>query len=278
MANQYYQKDIYKSLEGLLYGLYVYQYLLDTSTLGLLMKTLMQDQFLSPKTKAPTLRMVLYCVFAINLLTMIRHLRRPDPYAVIIDFIGNVSTPSRSKLLFLDVLTMLLQVTEALIVFNFLKVGDGSRSTAATAATSTSASATPETPTDAASTPQSSDQRRHPRHRPRSQNNSTANGAATVVDRRSFEGSSPSRSDSDDDSDHVDDDNDENEDDGDPLAEDYEAILEQETFVLHLRFRDLVSYLFSNQEAVSFTRVPDPRTLSSASANAESTRVQNLPV
>jgi hypothetical protein len=43
MPNQFYKKDIHRSMEALLYGLYVYQYLLDTSTLGLLLKVLVQD-------------------------------------------------------------------------------------------------------------------------------------------------------------------------------------------------------------------------------------------
>lgn len=43
MSNLYFKKDVHKSLEGLLYGLYVYQYLLDTSTFGLLLRCLVQE-------------------------------------------------------------------------------------------------------------------------------------------------------------------------------------------------------------------------------------------
>jgi hypothetical protein len=43
MPNQYYKKDIHKSMEALLNGLYVYQYLLDTSTFGLILRILVQD-------------------------------------------------------------------------------------------------------------------------------------------------------------------------------------------------------------------------------------------
>lgn len=43
MTNIYYVKDIHKSIEALLYGLYVYQYLLDTSTFGLIIRSVLQD-------------------------------------------------------------------------------------------------------------------------------------------------------------------------------------------------------------------------------------------
>ncbi|KAF9575099.1 hypothetical protein EC968_004324 [Mortierella alpina] len=131
MSNLYYRKDIHKSIEGLLYGLFVYQYLLDTSTFGLAIRCLVQDQLLSLKSKAPTLRVALYTIFAIVLLAFLRHLHPPDRYAVIIDFIGNVSTPSRSKLLWLDLLIASLQVTEALIVFRFIKTDSSEVRTAA---------------------------------------------------------------------------------------------------------------------------------------------------
>ncbi|CAO3571328.1 unnamed protein product [Mortierella alpina] len=130
MSNLYYRKDIHKSIEGLLYGLFVYQYLLDTSTFGLVIRCLVQDQLLSQKSKAPTLRVALYTIFAIVLLAFLRHLHPPDRYAVIIDFIGNVSTPSRTKLLWLDLLIASLQVTEALIVFRFIKADGGQVRTA----------------------------------------------------------------------------------------------------------------------------------------------------
>jgi len=43
MSNIYYRKDAHKSIEGLLYALFVYAYLLDTSTFGLLLRCLVQD-------------------------------------------------------------------------------------------------------------------------------------------------------------------------------------------------------------------------------------------
>ncbi|KAG0205506.1 hypothetical protein BGX28_002942 [Mortierella sp. GBA30] len=89
MSNLYYRRDIHKTIEGLLYGLFVYQYLLDTNTFGLLIRCLVQDQLLSLKSKAPTLRIALYTVFAITFLAFLRHLYAPDRYAVIIDFVGN---------------------------------------------------------------------------------------------------------------------------------------------------------------------------------------------
>lgn len=52
-------------------------------------------------------------------------------------------------------------------------------------------------------------------------------------------------------------------DDEDPLGDDYEEVLEQETFVFHLRFHDLVAYIFSSQEALT---MPDARTLTGAAA------------
>jgi hypothetical protein len=51
------------------------------------------------------------------------------------------------------------------------------------------------------------------------------------------------------------------EDDEDPLGDDYEEVLEQETFVFTLQFQDLVSYILSSQEALA---IPDPRTLTGA--------------
>lgn len=68
----------------------------------------------------------------------------------------------------------------------------------------------------------------------------------------------------------------EEEDDDNPLEDDYEGILEQETFVLQVQFKDLVGYLGSSQEAMSFSRISNLRTM--GTQDAEATRVQNLPV
>ncbi|KAI8600483.1 hypothetical protein EDD21DRAFT_131971 [Dissophora ornata] len=251
MPSQYYKKDIFKSIEGLLYGLYVYQYLLDTSTFGLLIRAVVQDQFLSPKTKAPTLRIALYTIFATTFLALFRHQRTPDHFAVVIDFIGNVSPPSRSKLLWLDVFITALQISEALIVFNFLKAG-GSASR-----------------TEPASTEQpvrEEGQSNAGRHRAQNYHatSTSTNGAGSTSE-------TDHSSSSGDEADDVEDE--------DPLGDDYQEIIEQEAFVLQVQFWDFVSYLFSNQEAVSFPRIPDPRTMATtARAGAEAARVQNLPV
>ncbi|KAF8975006.1 hypothetical protein BGZ46_009513, partial [Entomortierella lignicola] len=72
-------------------------------------------------------------------------------------------------------------------------------------------------------------------------------------------------------------DNSENdEDEDDPLGDDYEEILEQETFVIQLNFQDMTSYLFSSQEAFSFPRMPFSAV--DIAAEAEAAQVQNLPV
>lgn len=71
------------------------------------------------------------------------------------------------------------------------------------------------------------------------------------------------------------------EDDEDPLGDDYEEVLEQETFVFTLQFQDLVSYIFSSQEALA---MPDPRTLTRgtvvnrAQSGSASTQQRELPV
>ncbi|KAF9905385.1 hypothetical protein EC991_001680 [Linnemannia zychae] len=53
-------------------------------------------------------------------------------------------------------------------------------------------------------------------------------------------------------------------DDEDPLGDDYEEVLEQETFVFQLRFQDLMAYVFSSQEALT---MPDARALTGTSAS-----------
>lgn len=60
------------------------------------------------------------------------------------------------------------------------------------------------------------------------------------------------------------------------LGEDYEEILEQETFIFQLTFKDLLAYLLSNQEPIT---LPPPRAASSSTSTPPSSdRVQNLPV
>ena len=60
------------------------------------------------------------------------------------------------------------------------------------------------------------------------------------------------------------------------LGEDYEEILEQETFIFQLTFKDLLAYLLSNQEPIT---LPPPRAASSSTSTPTSSdRVQNLPV
>ncbi|KAF9308868.1 hypothetical protein BG003_010500 [Podila horticola] len=98
MTNIYYIKDIHKSIEALLYGLYVYQYLLDTSTFGLIIRSVLQDRLLSLKSMAPTLRVAIYSIIAVAFLAFLRHLHVPDRYAVIIDFIGNGLAESKSSI------------------------------------------------------------------------------------------------------------------------------------------------------------------------------------
>ncbi|KAI1319526.1 hypothetical protein EDD11_003796 [Mortierella claussenii] len=296
MASQFFQKDIHKSIEGLLYGLYVYQYLLDTSTLGLLVRCLIQEQILSLKTKAPTLRIALYVVFATALMSLLRHLDTPARYAVIIDFIGNVSIPSRSKILWLDALILVLQITHALIVFLFRKTDEIARRAAATATansrraqarnnreqsraraeaeaptTSTSASAaaveTGAIPASSSQMALSSSLSPPPplfEYTPESDVSAQDAEEEYYVDEeetrysldrqmthrrtihRSNESSNSSSNDSDDE---------ENEEDEDPLGDDYEEILAQETFVIQLEFKDLLKYLFSGQDPVSYSRI-----------------------
>jgi len=76
------------------------------------------------------------------------------------------------------------------------------------------------------------------------------------------------------------DDSDEDEEEEDnPLGDDYEEILEQETFVLQVEFKELVNYLTSGREALSFSRISHVRASGATSTTAdEATRVQNLPV
>ncbi|KAF9955475.1 Platinum sensitivity protein, partial [Mortierella alpina] len=184
MSNLYYRKDIHKSIEGLLYGLFVYQYLLDTSTFGLVIRCLVQDQLLSLKSKAPTLRVALYTIFAIVLLAFLRHLHPPDRYAVIIDFIGNADQDDQTAEYYVDEEEV-----------RFSEDGD----------------------------------RRPPHHRASETTRSSAFGSGT-------DGGTGS-------------DSEESEESEDPFGDDYEEILQQETFVFQLSLEDLTSYLFSSQDA-----------------------------
>ncbi|KAF9108016.1 hypothetical protein BGX27_008507 [Mortierella sp. AM989] len=353
MSNQYYKKDIHKSIEGLLYGFYVYQYLLDTSTFGLILRYIVQDQILSLKTKAPTLRVALYAVIATTFLSFLRHLHSPDRYSIIIDFIGNVSVPSRSKLLWLDVLITLLQVTNALVVFNLRKSGTNTRrpvtnvqgtpsgqptdNASPCANTHRHGSAASAISTLSTSNPSSQPNTHHlgihsdsriSRETPSASSSRTAEQSSSSQDPtqessllfeytpqndisdlsnsrgdpasqyyvdeeetrysldnplhrdaehrtvgQSRDNGSDSETDSGSSGDNSDDDDNDN---GDPLEDGYEEVLEQETFVLQLQFKDMISYLFSNQEAFSISRISiTPR---NAAAEAEAMRVQNLPV
>ncbi|GJJ73843.1 hypothetical protein EMPS_06201 [Entomortierella parvispora] len=345
MSSIYYRKDAHKSIEGLLYALFVYSYLLDTSTFGLLLRCLVQDQLLSVKSKDTTLRIAVYAIFATSLLAFIRHLHVPSKYAIIIDFIGNVSPPSRTKLVILDIIICSLQILQALVVSMLFKSANSGRVTtrdrrrqasqtttpASTSAGNSSATArsnsevrpqtqslasssedatlpasgststragpsspSPEagssstlfeyTPThhaldppepDAGSSPtgyyedheetryslennggtqRSSGERRNRRNRRRtsSDNHNPGNESGS----ESSQGESSS-----------------SDDDEDILGDDYEELREEEIFVFQLHFKDIVAYLFSNEEPLSLPRISE-RT----AATTESDRVQNLPV
>ncbi|KAG0274349.1 hypothetical protein BGZ95_009883 [Linnemannia exigua] len=342
MSNLYFKKDVHKSIEGLLYGLYVYQYLLDTSTFGLLLRCLVQEQLISIKSKAPTLRVALYAVVAAAFLAFLRHLHPPDRFGVIIDFIGSVSSPSLAIIYWLDTAILLLQVTEALIVFKVIKAEEVPRRSTTppttTTANSTSTTAPPRTgstgstsqsvtqggrfertrtepsgagsgsgstsampalvePSSASGSSSSSNPpSEYTQHRTTpTTNNSSSNSRdaedlddmypeyyedeeevrfSTDLDRRQQTQSSqgdPSTSRRNRVSDATSssnrrrrtddgsgDDDESSTDDEDPLGDDYEEALEQETFVFHLRFQDLVAYVFSSQEALT---IPDARAL-----------------
>ncbi|KAG0060041.1 hypothetical protein BGZ89_012592 [Linnemannia elongata] len=350
MSNIYFKKDVHKSIEGLLYGLYVYQYLLDTSTFGLLLRCLVQEQLISIKSKAPTLRVALYAVIAAAFLAFIRHLRPPERYAVIIDFIGNASAPSQAIIYWLDTVILLLQVTEALLVFKIIKSEEIPRRSTSPPTTPTVAPARTSSPSINSNTPGTGSTSLHARQQGRfgrtgtSSNGESGSGSASampaLVDPSSVPASSsshnqppeytPRRVNNNNNSRHsedlddmypeyyedeeevrfstdldrqqqqaqpsqgssssqrnrssgaavrgasntnsnrrrrsdTDDSGDESSegDDEDPLGDDYEEVLEQETFVFHLRFHDLVAYIFSSQEALT---MPDARTLTGAAA------------
>ncbi|KAF9217410.1 hypothetical protein BGZ59_004496 [Podila verticillata] len=324
MTNTYYVKDIHKSIEALLYGLYVYQYLLDTSTFGLIIRSVLQDRLLSLKTMAPTLRVAIYSIIAVAFLAFLRHLHAPDRYAVIIDFIGNVSTPSRARLLWLDGLIVFLQITEALVVFNIVKDSGRSNRSASRPpriinnrprndATREQTNNTSTTDAGAGSSSQP------PRGAPLSAAEASSGASSSEDPPRSssplfeYEDASNSRGRGSMSEYYVDDEevrysldgrsqpsqrqtseqhrrnggsrsslNEEEQQDSDgetsisSLGEDYEEILEQETFIFQLTFKDLLAYLLSNQEPIT---LPPPRAASSSTSTPSSSdRVQNLPV
>ncbi|KAF9393506.1 hypothetical protein BGX21_010728 [Mortierella sp. AD011] len=309
MANQYYKKDIHKSIEGLLTGLYVYEYLLDTSTSGVILRYIVQDQILSLKTKAPTLRFALYVILGTVFLGFIRHLHSPDRYAVVIDFIGNGINNRRSVVNAqrsageqpngsTDTSTRTLHGRSAAAVrstphnSNSLSqsdtqhpgVNDGLMTPGEVSAESSSRAGTQVSSSQARAqaspplfeyTPQSDSSGNDPaegyyvdeeetRHSVDNPTRSRTRNSAVG------QGSNSSEADSGDTSDNSDSDED------DPLRDDYEEVLEQETFVIQLHFRDMMSYLFSNQETFSFSRIGLPA--GSAAVEAEAMRVQNLPV
>ncbi|KAG0026888.1 hypothetical protein BGZ82_009233 [Podila clonocystis] len=315
MTNIYYIKDIHKSIEALLYGLYVYQYLLDTSTFGLIIRSVLQDRLLSLKSMAPTLRVTIYSIIAVAFLALLRHFHAPDRYAVIIDFIGNDSTPSRARLLWLDGLIVFLQITEALIVFNLVKdsprgnrpsgraprvINNRPRNAAREQTNNTSrtdtAGAGSSSPPRGAPSGESSLGASSSREPPRSssplfeyEGDSRGRGSMSeyYVDdeevRYSVDGRPPGRQTSEQPRRNGGSRNnlgeEEEESDGESsissLGEDYEEVLEQETFIFQLTFKDLVAYLLSDQEPLT---LPSPRASSSTSTPSTSDRVQNLPV
>ncbi|KAF9577249.1 hypothetical protein BGW38_007664 [Lunasporangiospora selenospora] len=92
-------------------------------------------------------------------------------------------------------------------------------------------------------------------------------------------GSSNQRTSSDSDITHSDSESDQ---DIDPLGDDYERVLEQETFVLQITIQDLVSYLVSSQDVISLPRLAESgsalASVTSRTAAEANSRVQNLPV
>ncbi|KAF9356372.1 hypothetical protein BGX26_005362 [Mortierella sp. AD094] len=285
MANQYYKKDIHKSIEGLLTGLYVYQYLLDTSTSGLILRYIVQDI---------TNALVLFDLrksgtnarrSAVNAQgtnggqpngsagTSPRTLHNRSAAA------AATSTPHTSN-------------TSSQSVPQHPGVNGGLMTPREVPAASSSRAGTQvsnsQVPAQASSllfeyTPQNNNSDQHnsrddaaegyyvdeeeTRHSldnpPRNQtrHSTVGQGSSSTGGSGTDSGSASDNSDSDED---------------DPLGGDYEEILEQETFVVQLHFQDMVSYLFSNQEAFSFPRIA--LSAGSAAAEAEAMRVQNLPV
>ncbi|KAG0051743.1 hypothetical protein BGZ83_003361 [Gryganskiella cystojenkinii] len=310
MSNLYYKKDAHKSIEGLLYALFVYNYLLDTSTFGLLLRCLVQDD--------TTLRIALYAIVATSFLAFLRHLHAPSKYAVIIDFIGNVSPPSRTKLFFLDLVIMGLQILQALVVSAFLKAGSNGARVAASRNGQQQAPRTitaPSTPPPAGSNSGTSAQTQPSASTsvsiaaPTSESSRTRTGPSGSLSREAGSSSTlfeytpthhaldPAEDDararttssehrsrrhrrrrtSDSQRSGSSSSESTGEEDDDVLADDdFEEMRDQETFVFQLQFRDVVSYLLSNEEPLSFPRL-DMSAQRTAPAT-EADRVQDLPV
>lgn len=270
-----------------------------------------------------------------------------DTYVVVVGG-KQVSLPSRTRLLWLDVVIIVLQITMTLISFNVLKAESSRRATSFNARSSrrSHTNNTPRTRTSRSISPVLDSMARnggssgsHPRLPATNNSNggrsghstssmtpaaSSSSGMPTASSSGSFSQSThnagsgqpvdataeyyeddeevrysldnpqssraqhsfraPANQRSGPEQDHTnasvnseDEEEEEEEEDGDNLLEDdYEDTLEQETFVLQVQFKDLVGYLASGQEAMTFSRISDLRTM--GTRDAEATRVQNLPV
>ncbi|KAF9540511.1 hypothetical protein EC957_004037 [Mortierella hygrophila] len=301
MSNLYFKKDVHKSIEGLLYGLYVYQYFLDTTSAPSQAITYWLD----------TVILILQVTEALLVFKVIKSEGIPR---------RSTSTPTTT--------TAAPARTGSPSSSSNNTPGTGNSSLHATQhgeSGSGSTNALPVLVDQSTVSASSSSNNQPPEYIPRHVNNNNnsrhsedlddiyteyyedeeevrfstdldrqqqlaqpSQGSSSSQRNRSSgaaaRGASNSNSNTDESSEESSEEDDEEsseEDDEDPLGDDYEEVLEQETFVFQLRFQDLVGYIFSSQEALT---MPDARTLTGATvanrvqSRSSSAQQRELPV
>ncbi|KAG9071175.1 hypothetical protein KI688_008720 [Linnemannia hyalina] len=273
MSNLYFKKDVHKSIEGLLYGLYVYQYFLDTSTFGLLLRSSAPSQAII--YWLDTVILVLQVTEALLVFKVIKSEEIPrrstSPPTTTTAAPARTSSPSSSS--------------NTPVTSSNGEPGSGSTSALpALVDQSTVSGSSSSNNQPSEYIPRHVNNNNNSRHSEdldeiyteyyedeeevrfstdldrQQQLGQPSQGSLSSQRNRSSgaaaRGASNSSSSTDESSEGS-----SEEDDEDPLGDDYEEVLEQETFVFQLRFQDLVAYIFSSQEALT---MPDARTLTGA--------------
>ncbi|KAJ7084470.1 hypothetical protein B0H15DRAFT_398747 [Mycena belliarum] len=115
------RKHVVQSLDILLYELHVLGFFLSPSIWILVFRLLSQSQCSKPREldAAWSLRIFFALLVSLNAITVWNHATSgpSDGKTVILDFIGTGYTPSKSRLLLLDLLTVFLQMVLATIAF-----------------------------------------------------------------------------------------------------------------------------------------------------------------
>ncbi|SPO30631.1 uncharacterized protein UTRI_05248 [Ustilago trichophora] len=122
------RKELIQSLDLLCFILFVYTWLLDNRTFLLIIKAALQVQFCNPLQMHPTWSLPFFVVFllCLNLLLSLAHLWTPPNLtntgdAILIDFVGQTTTPNRLHMLLIDASVCFVQLLMTVVAFEMGK-------------------------------------------------------------------------------------------------------------------------------------------------------------